>query len=79
MISDEVEEQIVDWVHDNPLLYTRGSKEFKDTAKKTKMWKDKATELGLVAKHSKDLGEGPPYKIWKVHRSEVWSLSQGAE
>ena len=37
----------MEWVRDNPILYSKGLKEYKDTARKQRLWEEKARELDL--------------------------------
>ena len=42
-----MEEDIIEWLLQNPILYAKGTKEYKDTQKKQRMWEKKAKELNL--------------------------------
>ena len=44
--SDDEEDELLDWVQNNPCLWNRGLNSFKDTKKKDKLWHDKAKEKG---------------------------------
>ena len=39
--------ELADWLKENPMLYTKSMKEYKDMAKKTDLWNSKAAELDL--------------------------------
>ena len=49
-LTDDNEEDIVDWIKNNELLYNKGLKSYKDTQKKSRLWGLKAKEFGLEAK-----------------------------
>ena len=68
ILTDEQETLLSDWLKENPMLYTKSMKEFKDTAKKTSMWNDKAAEL--------DLESGALLRTWyESVRSKVGKLT----
>ena len=46
-LSEAQEDSLVEWIRENPLLYSKGLKEYKDTGKKTKLWIDKAREMDI--------------------------------
>ena len=47
-VTDEQEELLVNWLKDNPILYNKGLKEYKNKEKKTAMWTDKAQQLDII-------------------------------
>lgn len=47
LLTQQQEDEIVDWIKDRPLLYSKGLKEYKDVAKKERLWEEKARELNL--------------------------------
>ena len=47
MLTEQQEDDVVDWIQENPLFYSKGVKEYKDTAKKQRLWDMKARELNL--------------------------------
>ena len=49
-LTDEQESTLIDWLIGNDMLYNKGSKEYKDTQKKTRMWNDMATEMNVPGK-----------------------------
>ena len=68
VLSDEQEMELADWLKENPMLYTKSMKEYKDTAKKIDLWNSKAAEL--------DLESGPLLKTWyESVRTKVGKLS----
>ena len=50
-LSQEQEEDLANWLQDNPMLYNKGSRDYKDTEKKKKLWEDKAKELDMTGKY----------------------------
>ena len=68
VLSDEQEMELADWLKENPMLYTKSMKEYKDTARKIDLWNSKAAEL--------DLESGPLLKTWyESVRTKVGKLS----
>lgn len=68
VLSDEQEVELADWLKENPMLYTKSMKEYKNTAKKIDLWNSKAAEL--------DLESGPMLKTWyESVRTKVGKLS----
>ena len=47
VLEEDMEEDIIEWLLQNPILYAKGMKEYKDTQKKQRMWEKKAKELNL--------------------------------
>ena len=59
---------MADWLKENPMLYTKSMKEYKNAAKKIDLWNSKAAELGLAS--------GPMLKTWYERvRTKVGKLS----
>ncbi|XP_071177478.1 uncharacterized protein [Mytilus edulis] len=44
--SPEEEQSMIEWLEANPVLYNKKLNLYKDTAKKEKLWRDKAVEMG---------------------------------
>ena len=47
ILEEDMEEDIIEWLLQNPILYAKGMKEYKDTKKKQRMWERKAKEFNL--------------------------------
>ena len=47
-LSDQVEEDLVDWLKSNPFLWLRSTKDY---FRKKSAWEDKAKELGVSLQH----------------------------
>ena len=47
VLSDEQEMELGDWLKENPMLYTKTMKVYKDMAKKIHLWNSKAAELDV--------------------------------
>ncbi|XP_050711228.1 uncharacterized protein LOC126995584 [Eriocheir sinensis] len=45
-LSPEQEQIMVEWLEDHPILYNKKLSSYKDTAKKERLWLEKAAELG---------------------------------
>ena len=48
ILSEDHEADMADWLKGHPEFYTKGSREFKDSQKKKRLWELKATELGYT-------------------------------
>ena len=46
-MSDEAEEEVVQWLQENPCLYDKTLKDYRNVAKKNKLWADKELELDI--------------------------------
>ena len=46
-MDEAMEEEVSDWLIDNPVLYSKGLRDYKDTFKKQRLWEKKAAELNL--------------------------------
>ena len=46
-LTEQQEDDVVEWIRDNPILYSKGLKEYKDTARKQRLWEEKGRELNL--------------------------------
>ena len=44
--SPEEDQNMIEWLEENPVLYNKKLSLYKDTAKKEKIWRDKAVEMG---------------------------------
>ena len=47
VLPDIVEEEMVNWVKDNPVLYNKGAEYYKRGVDKKQLWADKAKEVGI--------------------------------
>ena len=47
MLSEQQEDDVADWIQEHPLFYSKGVKEYNDTAKKQRLWNMKAREHNL--------------------------------
>ena len=48
-MDEAMEEEVSDWLIDNPFLYAKGLREYKDSVKKQRLWEKKAEELNSEA------------------------------
>ena len=48
IFTEEQEENIVNWLKDDPIMYNKGLKEYKMKVKKATMWTEKALELQIA-------------------------------
>ena len=46
MLNEAEEEEMAEWVCSNDIFYDKSKKDYKDTTKKSKLWQDKAQEMG---------------------------------
>lgn len=47
LLTEEQEESMVEWLENNPILYNRKLKTYKDTNKKDALWREKAEAMGI--------------------------------
>lgn len=47
LLTEEQEVDIGEWLRNHPQLYSKALKAYKDVGKKTKLWDDKARDIGL--------------------------------
>jgi hypothetical protein len=47
LLTEEQEVDIGEWLRNHPELYSKALKSYKDVGKKTKLWDDKARDIGL--------------------------------
>ena len=50
MLSDDVEDDLIEWVKQTPCLYNKGLKDYRDAQKRNRLWHEKAEELGMSGK-----------------------------
>lgn len=48
ILSDDQEEDVIEWLKEHPVLYTKTMRDYKDRAKKMQLWEEKAKEMGLL-------------------------------
>jgi len=48
ILTEDLEADMADWLKGHPEFYTKGSREFKDSHKKKRLWELKAAELGYT-------------------------------
>lgn len=46
-LTEAQKEELIDWLKQNPCIYSKRLTEFKDVPKKEKLWEDKANAMGL--------------------------------
>lgn len=47
-LSQEVEEQVVEWIKSNPLLFDKADEDYRKIGQKHRMWEEKAESLGIT-------------------------------
>ena len=47
ILTEEQEIDVGEWLRQNPMLYIKAMKEYKNTLKKSRLWEEKAAELHL--------------------------------
>ena len=48
--TNDQEEEIVDWLKDNPVIYNKRLREYKNAASKKELWKKKAQDMDIDGK-----------------------------
>ncbi|CAL8275186.1 unnamed protein product [Boreogadus saida] len=46
-LTDDQQQLLADWLKDHPEMYTKGSRDFKNTERKKRRWEDMAKDLGV--------------------------------
>ena len=46
-LTDDQQQLLADWLKDHPEIYTKGSRDFKNTERKKRRWEDMAKDLGV--------------------------------
>ena len=46
-LTEALKEELIDWLKQNPCIYSKKLTEYKDAPKKEKLWEDKAKAMGL--------------------------------
>ena len=46
-LTETQKEEVVDWLKDNPSIYSKRLTDYKDAQKKEKLWEDKAAVMGV--------------------------------
>ena len=54
-LSNAQEEDMFEWLQENPVLYSRGMTGYKDVQARNKLWADKAAEMGKAVNLVKDI------------------------
>ena len=78
-LDDDEEENMVKWLMDNPIIYNKKMRDYKDTSMKERLWEAKAAEIG---KDKRELQtwykRGPlfskPHQTSLVPSSKIWRM-----
>ena len=71
VIDEATNKDIIEWLRDNPLLYSKGMKDYKDTQKE-RIWSRKADDLKMDVSQLKTW-----YKSLQADQAQVWAWNQG--
>ncbi|XP_056435275.1 putative nuclease HARBI1 [Gadus chalcogrammus] len=73
-LTDDQQQLLADWLKDHPEIYTKGSRDFKNTERKKRRWEDMAKDLGVSYE---ELIRWPchPYK-GDALRSPSWGMER---
>lgn len=70
VIDDEVEVDLAEWLRNNPELYNKGMKLFKDRARKDRLWAEKAAEIKVDLPGLKTWYESIRTKVGKMFKTK---------
>ena len=76
-LNDEQEELAVDFIKNHELLYNRKLRDYKDTAKRDRVWQELATQLGLDAKDVKQWFESQRTVYGKCTKTKSGQAATG--
>ncbi|KAL8602103.1 hypothetical protein ACOMHN_007373 [Nucella lapillus] len=77
-LTEVQNEEVIDWLKDNPSIYAKRLSYYKDSQKKEKIWEDKAADMGLEVADLKTFYKSNHTKMTRVKRT-VGKLGDGAE
>ncbi|XP_076055498.1 uncharacterized protein LOC143033835 [Oratosquilla oratoria] len=67
-LTPEHEDNLLEWLRKNELLWRRGHMQFKDVQKKRSLWEKKAQEFGLTIEHLQGWWRGMQTWFVKLHK-----------
>lgn len=67
-LTPEQEDNLLEWLRENELLWRRGHMQFKDVHKKRGLWEKKAQEFGLTTEHLQGWWRGMQTWFVKLHK-----------
>ncbi|XP_063858504.1 uncharacterized protein LOC135099840 [Scylla paramamosain] len=67
-LTPEQEDNLLEWLRENELLWRQGHMQFKDVQKKRSLWEKKAQEFGLTTEHIQGWWRGMHTWFVKLHK-----------
>ena len=77
-LTEAQKEQTIDWLKDNPCIYSKRLTEYKDQLNKEKLWGDKAADMGVEVSYLKTFYKSNRTQMSRLKRT-VGKSGEGAE
>ena len=77
-LTETQKEEVIDWLRDNPSIYSKRMTDYKDLPNKEKLWEDKAADMGVEAAALKTFYKSNRTQMSRLKRP-VGKSGEGAE
>lgn len=77
-LTEAQKEEVIDWLKDNPSIYSKRMTDYKDSQNKEKLWEDKAADMGVEVAALKTFYKSNRTQISRLKRT-VGKSGEGAE
>ena len=77
-LTETQKEEVIDWLKENPSIYSKRLTDYKDSQNKEKLWEDKATEMGVEVAALKTFYKSNRTQMSRLKRT-VGKSGEGAE
>ena len=77
-LTEAQKEEVIDWLKDNPSIYSKRMADYKDSQNKDKLWEDKAADMGVEVAALKTFYKSNRTQMSRLKRT-VQKSGEGAE
>lgn len=77
-LTEAQKEEVIDWLKDNPSIYSKRMTDYKDSQNKENLWKDKAADMGVEVAALKTFYKSNRTQLSRLKRA-VGKSGEGAE
>ena len=77
-LTETQKEEVIDWLKDNPSIYSKRMTDYNDSQNKEKLWEDKAADMGVEVAALKTFYKSNRTQLSRLKRT-VWKSGEGAE
>ena len=77
-LTEAQKEEVIDWLKDNPSIYSKRMTDYKDSQNKEKLWEDKAADMGVQVAALKTFYKSNRTQMSRLKRT-VGKSGEGAE